>query len=324
MIGSCSLHDQRISLIVPTRGRPQQLARMLASLVDTTQCLAKLEVVLVVDADDPASRDVRQERLTIRHVVVPPGLTMGSLNRAGVSASTGDILMLLNDDVVARTTGWDESIRACFMAFPDGIALVHVNDTVFRKALCTFPIVSRRFCELMGGICPPDYRRYRIDDHVEELFNLLGHLGERRSLYLPDVVFEHLNHVINEHGDRQYFSEPTTLAMDAELFDRRFKERCELAIRLKSHLHPQASARTRLGWERKLARLPDGFGLRQRERLRVVPREELDRGVSGREPWLNDLRQRVRRCYRERGYRGLAKAVAARIRLAAKRRSPAG
>src|SRR5262249_38893742 len=173
------------SLIVPTRGRPEQLRRFLASVAATARAPDALEVVLVLDDDDSASTCVTDEAIPLRHVVVRPGQTMGALNAAGYGASTGRYVMLLNDDVVVRTPGWDAKIRACFRAFPDEILLVHVNDTVFQKALCTFPIVSRRFCELAGGICPCDYVRYRIDDHIEDVFNLLGVLGPRRSLYLP-------------------------------------------------------------------------------------------------------------------------------------------
>src|SRR5262249_32378275 len=158
-----------------------------------------LEVVLVVDADDPASLQVSSRGLCTMHVVVPPGRSMGSLNTAGYEAAAGELLMLLNDDVVVRTSGWDTCVQSCFAAFPDGILLVHVNDRFFQKALGPFPFVWGKFCDLVGGICPGGYRRYRIDDHIEDIFNLLGVLGERRSLYLEDVIFEHLNHVTNEH-----------------------------------------------------------------------------------------------------------------------------
>src|SRR5262249_29358493 len=148
--------------------------------------------------------------LPVRRVVVQPGRTMGTLNSAGYDACAGQYVMLLNDDVVARTPGWDRRIRRCFRAHADGILLVHPNDTVFEDRLCTFPVVSRTYCTLAGGVCPSVYARYRIDDHIEDVFNLLGVLGERRIVYLPGVVFEHLNYVLHPAGLRQYFSESTT------------------------------------------------------------------------------------------------------------------
>src|SRR5262245_9468962 len=93
------------SLIVPTRRRPTHLGRMLASLADTVARREAMEVILVIDSDDADSLQVTEDRLAIKHVVVPSGQTMGALNIAGYEASRGRYLMLLNDDVIARTPG---------------------------------------------------------------------------------------------------------------------------------------------------------------------------------------------------------------------------
>src|SRR5436190_332037 len=105
-----------ISLIVPSRGRPEQLARLLASLAATAQSSENLEVIVVVDADDPATLAVAHDQLRIKRVVTPPGLSMGALNMAGYEAASGQLLMLLNDDVIARTPAWDAHVRTCFAA----------------------------------------------------------------------------------------------------------------------------------------------------------------------------------------------------------------
>src|SRR5262249_33579549 len=260
--------------------------------------------------------------LRSRHIVVPPGQTMGALNAAGYAGSTGRYVMLLNDDVIVRTPGWDAKIRACFRAFRDEILLVHVNDTVFQKALCTFPVVSRRFCELAGGICPRDYVRYRIDDHIEDVFNLLGVLGERRSLYLPEVIFEHENFVTNAAGVRQYFSEPRILARDAARFDVLRGHRKETALRLMSHIHPRATERQRDGWRARLDAVTDSLSLRVPERLCVLENSTLTSpakvrfALSRAGDIVNGARGILRRasaCYRERGVRGVARALGRRL-----------
>src|SRR5262245_43550941 len=233
------------SLIVPTRGRRELLQAFLKSIAATAAQPVAIEVVLVIDADDPASANVDCDGIHIKRVIVPPGLTMGALNMAGYEASTGRYLMLLNDDVIARTPGWDRRVQACFDEVKDGILLVHVNDTVFQTALCTFPIVSRTFCELAGGICPREYVRYRIDDHIEDVFNMLGVLGARRSVYLPDVIFEHANYMVNASGVRQYFSEEKTLAVDAATFEALLPARKELALRVRGHIEGRADAAKR-------------------------------------------------------------------------------
>jgi hypothetical protein len=241
----------------------------------------ELEVVLVIDADDRESLESRFAALRVQQVVVEPGQTMGALNGAGYRASTGAYLMLLNDDVVARTVGWDEKVLASFRSFPDDIVLVHVNDTLLREALCTFPIVSRAFCELTGGICPADYVRYRIDDHIEDIFNLLGVLGERRTVYLPDVVFEHLNAAEQPWGAIEYHSDAQVLAVDAPRFDALAPERKELAVRLKQFIMDRARERQQQRWRSRLESIQDPFALRVPSRLRVEP---LSAGHSSARP----------------------------------------
>src|ERR1035438_7501758 len=123
--------DETISFIIPTRGRPDSLLRLCHSIRSTTRHLEKLQVVLVVDNDDEASVAFQYEGLKIRMVKVAPGLTMGSLNMAGYRAATGKYLMLLNDDIVLQTPGWDERVMEAFRNYSDGIVLVHVNETIF-------------------------------------------------------------------------------------------------------------------------------------------------------------------------------------------------
>jgi GT2 family glycosyltransferase len=263
-----------LSLIVPTRGRVAQLQRFLDSIQSTASHPRQLEVVLVIDEDDAPTLKFRHDGLSLKRVLLPPGQTMGCLNRAGYEASSGRYVMLLNDDVVARTPGWDEKVLSCCRDFPDDIVLIHTNDLLFKQGLCTFPLVSRTFCELASGICPREYVRYRIDDHIEDTFNLLGVLGERRIVYLPDVIFEHFNFTQEQDGQRIYASDPKALAHDAPFFETTFSQRKELALKLKEHIDCQARQAELALLESKLDRIDNSFKLRL-SRLQLDAEEHL-------------------------------------------------
>jgi hypothetical protein len=303
------------SLVVPTRKRIESLRRFLASIAETTKRPQDLEIILVVDADDPASLVVGQDALTLRHVIVPPGSCMGALNRAGCAAALGRHMMLLNDDVIARTPGWDVRIRDCLRRFPDDIVLVHVNDTLFGQRLCTFPMVSRTFCQIAGGICPESYSRYRIDDHIEDVFNLLGALGKRRTIYFPDLVFEHLNTVVRAEGDYVYASDPRVLATDNTRFEELAPVRKALVLRLLEHIEESVLPCVRDARRERLARLNDPFLLRLPGRQRVDRSGWLRHAVYQlcRGPWLDLVIGRVRRLVGRRGYSGLLAALMHRL-----------
>lgn len=258
-----------LSLLVPSRGRPDQLARFLASVAATVESPHLLEIVLVLDEDDGASATITHPNLRIVRAIGPAGRRMGQLNQDGYRAARGRYVMLLNDDVIVRTAGWDRLLAAHLAAIPDEVVLLHVNDTLMRHHLCTFPLVSRFVCEQAGGICPEEYERYRIDDHLEDIFNLLAALGERRTIHLPEVVFEHLNAVTVAEGVREYHADPEILARDSPRFDALFPQRKAVALRLLEHIETQ---RTRALFEmkaRQLESLKDPFALRVPERMRV-------------------------------------------------------
>jgi hypothetical protein len=268
------------SLIVPTRKRPEKLARFLDSVARTAAHPERVEVVLVIDDDDRASC-VSHPALNVKHALGAPGRTMGALNNAGFASTTGDWVMLLNDDVIVRTPNWDALALKCAAQFPDPFALLHVNDTLIRHHLCVFPLVSRAFYELCGEVCPVAYRRYRIDDHIEDVFNLLAVCGERRSVYLPDVIFEHDNAVQHPEAGAVYESDPAILALDAPTFEALLPVRKELALRVLQAIDPNADLSAARS---KLDTVTDSFAIRVEGRQRVV-----------RVPWWAPLRERVAR-----------------------------
>ncbi len=300
------------SLIVPTRSRPIQLRRFLDSIAATASHPERIEIVLVVDEDDSSSLAIHDDRLALKLIVGSPGQTMGTLNAAGYAASQGDYIMLLNDDVVVHTQGWDAIALACFEKFPDRLVLIHVNDTLMKDYLCTFPLVSRTFCELAGGICPEEYIRYRIDDHIEDIFNLLAVLGERRTIYLPDVIFEHTNTVEHPQAGKVYQSDPAILARDAPLFHSLFPERKELALKLLASIQESQDPAIYAARKELLDGCHDSFALRTVGRQHIVRtmRWRRSREFSGR---LGRLWTRAWKCLRSKGIRGFIRTLAKKI-----------
>jgi SAM-dependent methyltransferase/glycosyltransferase involved in cell wall biosynthesis len=259
--------DRVLSLVIPTRGRPDQLRALFASIEAQTARLDRLEIVLVVDDDDPSYETISLADVRVERVVVPAGLRMGELNMAGYERCTGSYIMLLNDDVILRTRAWDERILEVFQSFPDGIVLVHVNDGIYGEKLCTFPFVSRKFCELADGICPREYRRYRIDDHIYNIFNLLSVLGHNRLIYLPEVLFEHHNFIRTASGV-EYRPDETIHAIDTRLFDDLLEQRKAVAVRLARAIDDRRALAADAARRELLAPITDSVALRRREFIR--------------------------------------------------------
>ena len=258
------------SIIIPTRNGTVSLKRFLDSLLDTALNIYAIEVVLVLDEDDAVSVGFSYQGVSIQKVIVKPGLSMGALNTAGYKHAVGHYIMLMNDDVIIRTPGWDQKVLAAFHSFHDEVVLVHTNDKIFEDKLCTFPFVSRKFCEMAGGICPEEYARYRIDDHIYNIFNLLAVLGQRRILYLPEVVFEHLNRSSEKVGGIEYRPDERIHRLDTETFERLLESRKRIAVNLMKHIDLSLRQQSCVMWGGHLSGITDSVSLRKPEYVRIA------------------------------------------------------
>ncbi len=279
------------SLLLPTRGRPELVRRFLESVAGTVLVPGSLEVVLCLDEDDKASQSIQFRDLSLNKVVVPPGLSMGRLNRACFEASSGRHVMLVNDDIIVRTMHWDRAVSDVFRSVQDDIALVHLNDLLFRDKLCTFPCLSRRACDEIG-LCPVEYHRYRIDDHIYDTYAMLAHLGHKRIFYLPDVVFEHDNFDKAAHGKAKsvfqseeakvYVPSQEIHEADSRRFMEKLDERRTNALRLAVLIDESSAARKRSGYTPLLGHIKDPYAFRRPEYVNWWPARSSD--TSSRKP----------------------------------------
>jgi hypothetical protein len=186
-----------LSLLVPSRGRPQQLHRFLDSAYALAERPDAVETVVFLDGDDVANY---AEIAAAGPFVQVTGRvnSMGARNSRCLEAARGEIVVLGNDDVMVRTPGWDRIIRAEAARFADGVYLLYPNDLFKGSKLSTFPVLSRRTCDLLGDPFPDRYRGSFIDVHLLDVFQRLRRQGFDRVRYLEQVVFEHMHYRLNK------------------------------------------------------------------------------------------------------------------------------
>jgi hypothetical protein len=242
--------------------------RLFDSIVQTTMDLGQLEVVLYVDEDDSESRSLFHPKLSLVMIVGQPGETMGNMNRTCCHASRGHYVMLINDDAVFRTSGWDYRVLEAAKGFPDDIGLIYGNDLDQGEAVPTFPIVSREMCVVLGELCPIGYRNLHIESHLLDIFKQLARLGHRRICYLDDVIVEHMHHSIGK-GVADLTSVKKNQRADDLLFIALDEERAFKAKILAQHIesvrkHHVADSHARLSRPMEAQRKPGLIGLLKR------------------------------------------------------------
>lgn len=198
-----------ISLLCPTRGRPDYVVKHLESIRQTVAARERLELMFYVDRDDPCvaeyeavfaasgSQAPPQTRLDIVGLIGDRVGTPKAIN-AMAGQSTGALLMISNDDLLFSTQRWDDAIDRAAAQFPDGIVNIYFNDGFFGERLSCFPIVGRAWFEALGYLAPVVFDHCNVDLWIHRLGALLA-----RNLYLPDVAVEHRHF---EGNDETWFN----------------------------------------------------------------------------------------------------------------------
>lgn len=127
-----------VSLIIPTKDHPELLGPCLASILATTADYPGEVEVLVLDngTTDPIARALLRtlaERGSIRIMSYPGPFNWAAMNNRAVSLARGEILLFLNNDVLAITQGWlDELVGQALR--PEigavGARLLYADDTI--------------------------------------------------------------------------------------------------------------------------------------------------------------------------------------------------
>jgi hypothetical protein len=164
-------------------------------------------------------------------------------------------------------------VSKVFSIYQDDVALIHINDLLFRHNLSTFPILLRKTCSEIG-ICPAEYRKYRIDDHIYDTYQMLAYLGHKRILYLADVTFEHGNKVRRHQtpADRVFkigeneISIPTReiIKLDGRIFHDKLEERKQNALKLAPLIDQATFERKRSAYGVLLDTIKDPYGYRRK------------------------------------------------------------
>ena len=157
-----------LSIIFPTRNRPENLVRFHKSLVDT--CNTMPEVVVYVDDDDKVSIPVA-DKLGFKYSQGPRHALSQCYNEASALA-TGDLLMYGGDDLVFRTPNWDVIVADEFAQRK--IILVHGDDQCHGTTrAATHGILHRKWVEATGYFVPPYFESW-FDMWLTDIANELN------------------------------------------------------------------------------------------------------------------------------------------------------
>jgi hypothetical protein len=175
-----------LAILVPSRGRPQSVARLIAACELT--CRTDYALYFAFDEDDPqlaanraaAARAFYQvgERRTLAEWTNK----LYDIYRGGFRYFAS-----LGDDHVPLTDGWDARLCAALGQTGGGFAYCNNGHQIGgQRNLPEMCVISANVLEALGWVCEPDLAHYFVD-------NVWRDLGEQAGClhYLDDVIVEH-------------------------------------------------------------------------------------------------------------------------------------
>lgn len=204
-----------VSVLVPTYNRAHLLDRGLSSLLAQTYPADRYEVVVVSDGSTDATDSVVQEWVAKDPRVVFVPIAHGGLNtarNAGLAAARGDLVCLVDDDVVAPPS-WLRALVSGYLSYPDAGAFGGPIRLSLERPMprsCGREELGETVLDCGSEVCEPDVlygsnlavTRAAVDaigpfdvtlpssGDEEEWLRRLRASG-RRILYLPDAEVVH-------------------------------------------------------------------------------------------------------------------------------------
>lgn len=189
-----------ISLLLPSRGRPDWLRRLWQSVQDTADKPRNVEMVVYVDNDDdsygfklPLVRFVRGERIIL-----------SEMWNECYKISIGEICGHMGDDIVFASKGWDTLLINKFREYGDRIVFVHGDDCsgVHGPNFGTHGFIHRKWASAVGYFVPPYFSSDYNDTWLNDVANTLG-----RRVYIDEIKTDHRHYIFNKSVKDQTYQD---------------------------------------------------------------------------------------------------------------------
>ena len=229
-------------IIVPSRGRPQNIARLLDAVHENSRLRTHLHVA--VDDDDP---ELSRYQYIMKHAG-QDGDELETGKRQGLAAWTNEIavrrageypfLASFGDDHLPRTKGFDRALTRAIADMPGGTGFTYPWDGT-REDVPEAVVMSSNIVQALGWMMLPDLKHFWVDNVWADLGAGAGCIRHLRA-----VAVDHLHPGAKKaNGDKTYAESGKKIPEDREAYfawrhSERFGEDIKAIIALTRELQP--------------------------------------------------------------------------------------
>lgn len=219
-----------ISILVPSRKRPDRLKELYNSMCETAASPGNIEFVVYVDDDDNSYENINLYNMRI---IQGPQISIAEAWNVCWQNANGDVLGLFGDDVVARTQDWDKTALEAINASDDHIAYVFGYDgSPYGKTFGTHGFIHQNWAQTVGYFVPPYFKANYVDKWLNDVAIALG-----RHKHI-DCMFEHMHQGFGKAPDDETYQigRQRDAGME-ELYNQKQNERAQDVEKLRAFIN---------------------------------------------------------------------------------------
>lgn len=197
-----------ISVIFPSRKRPEQLHKVCKNILNTSNS----EILVAVDEDDFASHFKQNN---VKKFIMPRQDHLANYYNSLYKHISGEIVMIASDDIVFETPEWDKEIHKIFER--EKFILAYASDGHFNESFACHPFLHKKWIETLGYVVP-----HKLSRHLDRWhWDIAKKLQLNR--YLPQIMIRH--NFVDRKFDETLTELENHLYQDTIEYDSRFNER---------------------------------------------------------------------------------------------------
>ena len=204
------------SVILNTRKRPMYLDSAIASVIETADNPDLVDFWVRYDNDDELTAQyVKTDPYNIRKVKFLSGSRPNNLHKELnllAAASSGQYILVFNDDCLMQTNGWDT--HACAFldnSFQDGICYGQTSDTSADKPqdaeYSSFPIISRKAFNALGYLMKEEFVGLGGDSSIYRIYKEVDRVVDLKEIVIDPIFHNTLEKVMSPDETAQQMRE---------------------------------------------------------------------------------------------------------------------
>lgn len=194
-----------ISVLCPSRSRPELAKRMVDSVLKEPGC--EIEIILYLNEDDPLLSEYIENIKTAKIIIGPDQSTSYSWNLMAEQAAY-DILMLIGDDTMIETENWGIIVTSEFDKVDDKILMVAPKAGTLGRGKCPHFFLHKNWVKALGYFLPPHFYHHYVDLWIRDIAMSLGRYVHLENFVMP--IIKNVNDEVINRYSRSWLKEKDT------------------------------------------------------------------------------------------------------------------